>query len=93
MENFENKTQQINQEALEIVKDVMPILEKLKTDGSFHETTVNNSGKRIKVGEWVIDKKNYILQKLYGVSQVDGVSGIPPEVEKFINDVHKTLGK
>lgn len=82
--------QQINQEALQVVNNAISVLEKVIKDPSmknFHDKKTGNKW----MGEWLIDQKKYIIQELYGAFQLNGISGIPREVENFVHDVYQTV--
>lgn len=82
--------EQINQEALGIVNNAMSVLEKVRKDPSmknFHD--VKTEGKWM--GEWLVNQKKHIVRELYGVFQLNGLSGVPREVENFVRDVYQTV--
>ena len=80
----------INQEAIYVVQNAESVLEKIKQNPemkNFHDTKCGSQW----MGEWLRDQKNHILHKLYGVSQLNGLKGVPVEVENFVKDVYQTV--
>ena len=80
----------INQEALYVVQNAESVLEKIKQNPEMKNFHDSKCGSQY-MGEWLRDQKSHILQKIYGVAQLDGLKGVPSEVENFVKDVYKTV--
>lgn len=81
---------QINKDASEIVNNAMSVLEKVQKNPSmkyFHDQKTGGKW----MAEWLSDQKKHIVQQLYGVAQLDGLIGIPKEVENFVRTVYQTV--
>jgi len=79
-----------NKEALIIVRDANPLLEKVKKYPSminYHDPRTEGQW----IEHWLIEKKYHILHKIYGVVQLEGHSDAHDEVKKFVQDVYQTL--
>ena len=81
---------EINYTALGIVNNAMSVLEKVRnnpTMKNFHDEKTDGQW----MGEWLKRQKKNIVQELYGVVQLDGLSEVPREVENFVKDVYQTV--
>ncbi len=82
--------EEINRVAVEIVKESTSVLEELRKNPSLRNFHNSKTGGQW-MGPWIIEKKKYILANLYGVIQINGLSGIPPEVENFVKNVYQVV--